>query len=221
MIMKLDGNKVVEQNREAYNIIAAPYGRRIEELVEDSWIATFTESLQDAFLEQILRGDKARILEIGPGNGSAAQYFLSKGASVTGIDISVKMMEQAMIKAPRASFFQMDMRRITLPSGTFDGVWADGCIYHVVKKDIPRVFKGVHRVLKENGIFFFNFKFGEGEVLEDDPKSFGWVPRFYAYYSLEEMVEIVEKAGFKIMLVDFYPEEVLGEKIVCISARKN
>jgi len=221
------GDEIVGINRDAYDTIAAPYGKRIESLVEveDSWIAGFTKKLQDVFLEQISAGDSAKILEIGPGNGSAARYFLSNGAKVTGIDISVKMMEQAEKKAPKAVFIEMDMRKIILKriiptSKKFDGVWADGCVYHVAKEDIPKVFKGVHRALKPGGIFFFNFKSGKGEVFEDDPRSFGRVPRFYAYYHSKEMREIVEREGFEVMTLRHYPKKVLGEKIIYVSAIK-
>lgn len=221
MIMeKLTGDETVERNRQAYDIIARPYGQAIDNLV-DGWIAEYTKKLLDSFLCQAsYSSGKAKILEIGPGNGSAAKYLSEKGARVTGIDISVKMMEQAMARAPKASFFQMDMRKIVFPSRTFDGVWADGCVYHVTKDDVVKVFRGVRRVMKTGGILFFNFKVGTGEVLDANPKSFGGASRFYAYYSRREMTEIVEGAGFALLSIAGYPEKVLGEEIVYIMAQK-
>jgi ubiquinone/menaquinone biosynthesis C-methylase UbiE len=114
----------------------------------------------------------------------------------------------------------MDMRNLEFPDNTFDGVWANGCIYHVPKVELGQVLKEVMRVLKRPGIFSFNAKAGTGEGLEDNPKSFAGGPRFYAYYTISEMKKRLKEAALEVIEAKIYPQKIFNEKIFHIWARK-
>jgi len=72
----------------------------------------------------------------------------------------------------------------------------------------------VRRVLKPSGVFSFNFRVGTGEQLEENPRSYGGKPRFYAYYAVEEMRGLVAQAELKVSGVEPYPKAILAERIV-------
>lgn len=137
-----------------------------------------------------------------------------------GIDISGGMLKEAKKQAHEGILGQMDMRNVGFSSGVFDGVWANGCIYHVPKADLTQVLKEVARVLKPSGVFSFNAKAGHGERLEQSPRSFKGGPRFYAYYTIEEMSNSLRQAGFAVLETREYPREIFGEKIFHIWARE-
>jgi 2-polyprenyl-3-methyl-5-hydroxy-6-metoxy-1,4-benzoquinol methylase len=83
-----------------------------------------------------LRGK--RILDLACGEGSNSIIFASLGATVTGFDISPQSVELAAHRAKingvaeRASFFCASAEEITFPEGSFDIVWGDGVLHHLI-----------------------------------------------------------------------------------------
>jgi SAM-dependent methyltransferase len=112
------------------------------------------------------------------------------------------------------------MRQLGFREKTFFGVWANGCIYHVPKTDFAKVLSEVRRILEIGGIFSFNFKVGEGEGLEERPRSFGNGSRYYAYYSVEEMLDLLEQAGLNLAAGIGYPKPIFGETVAHLWAQK-
>lgn len=209
----------IEVTRQTYDLIASDYSSMIDELVSDSWIGEFEGKLLDRFLltTKLLNPS---ILDIGCGNGKDTHYLRQKGAVLVGMDISSGMLREARKRVPEGIFYQMDMRNLGFPNAVFDGVWANGCIYHVPKIDFAQVLQEILRVLGPSGTFSFNFKVGIGERLEETPGSFAGGPRFYAYYTIKQMASFLAQAGFEILEIKRYPQRILGEKIVHIWAHK-
>jgi len=100
-----------------------------------------------------------RVLDAGCGYGYYSVLLAKKGAMVTGIDISEKMIELAKNNADKASvecqFLVCDMQDLSmLASNTFDMVISSIVVSHL--DDIRKAFSEVFRVLKCNGIFAFS-----------------------------------------------------------------
>jgi SAM-dependent methyltransferase len=209
----------IETTQKTYDRIAAGYSTRIDELTGGSWIGEFERGLLDRFMAMVGRPG-AIILDIGCGSGRDTQYLREKGAVILGVDISRGMLREARRRLGEGILAQMDMRSPGLAGGVFDGVWANGCIYHVPKGEVAGVLEEVRRVLKARGVFSFNFKAGRGEGLEDNPRSYGGGARFFAYYTLREMKGYLERAGLEVAEVTRYPEKILGERIVQVTVRK-
>jgi ubiquinone/menaquinone biosynthesis C-methylase UbiE len=210
---------VINITRNTYDSIATSYSDKISSLVSDTWIGDYEKQLLDRFL-QLIQVSNLRILDIGCGNGKDTAYLMAKGVTVAGIDYSSKMLQEAKRHVPNGVFHLMDMRNLEFSNNNFDGVWANGCIYHVPKVELVLVLKEVIRVLKPEGIFSFNLKAGIGEGLEDNPKSFTGGPRFYAYYSISEIKERLKEAGLEVIEAENYPKKIFKEKIFHIWARK-
>jgi len=209
----------ISRTRQTYDQIASGYSARIDELVSDSWVGEFERQLIDRFLSMAPTPNSS-ILDIGCGNGKDTDYLSQKGATPLGIDISPGMLKEARKRIPLGILCQMDMRNLGFYNGTFDGAWANGCIYHVPKSDLPEVLKEVWRVLKPSGVFSFNAKAGHGERLEKRPRSFQGGPRFYAYYSIDEMRNSLERVGFEVLETKEYPQKIFAEEIFHLWARK-
>ena len=221
--MKPDEVHVTEVTRETYDLIASGYARRINDLVSDTWIGRFEKFLLDKLVTLVMveRGRTAEILDIGCGYGKDASYLSQKEGIISiGLDYSSAMLSEARRNFPSVSFIQGDMRSLGLSGSHFRGVWANGCVYHVPKKELTRVLLEVRHVLKPSGVLSFNFKVGSGEQLEENPRSYGGKPRFYAYYGIEEMKTLVAGADLEVVEVEPYPKAILGERIVQIWALK-
>lgn len=199
--------------RQTYDSIAAGYSARIDRLVSGSWVGEFERQLLDEFLLMIPVSSHV-VLDIGCGNGKDTYYLKQKGAVAVGIDISLGMLKAAKKRVFDIVLCQMEMRNPGFSNGSFDGIWANGCIYHVPKVDFIQVLQEVGRVLKPSGVFSFNVKAGSGEGLEENPRSYGGGSRFYAYYTVREMVSYLERAGFEIIATKDYPQAVFDEEII-------
>jgi ubiquinone/menaquinone biosynthesis C-methylase UbiE len=221
--MKQEGVDVTEITRETYDLIASRYAQRIRDMVSDTWVGTFEKSLLDKLVASLMASGvgTTEILDIGCGYGKDTFYLSQReGIFPIGLDYSSSMLSEARRSFPGLCFIRGDMRNLCFPGSHFRGVWANGCVYHVPKKELTRVLSEVRRVLEPSGVLSFNFKVGSGEQLERNPRSYGGKPRFYAYYGVEEMRGLVDRADLGVIEVEPYPERILGEQIVQIWASK-
>jgi SAM-dependent methyltransferase len=119
-------------------------------------------SYYERFLPQLR--PSSRVLDVGCGIGRDSQYFESLGHDVTAIDGSEEMVEfsNKILKKPAKLmlFEEMDFRE------EFDGVWATAAFIHVPGNELLDVLVRVHKALKPGGLFFFNFKHGQGEYID-------------------------------------------------------
>ena len=207
---------VVKATQKTYDGIAAEYSGSVDETMA-GWVGEFEKKLLAMFVG-MLPGET--VLDLGCGNGKDAGFLGSKNLKVTGADFSRGMLNLARERNPGIPFVMTDMRRLAFGREKFSGVWANGCVYHVPKADFPEVLSEVRRVLKERGIYSFNFKIGEGEGLEEKPRSFDGGERYYAYYGIEEMMVLLEKAGLEFVVMVGYPKKIFGETIFHFWAQK-
>ena len=216
-----DQINVTKVTRCTYDQIAYDYSSAINELVSVSepWIRSFEEELLDRFL-RMTKLIRPYVLDIGCGYGRDTEYLKQNRAIVVSADYSRGMLTEARKHIIEGVLCQMDMRYLGLSDDVFDGIWANGCIYHVAKIEFINVLKEFLRVLKPLGIFAFNFKHGIGEKLERRPKSFGRGARFFAYYTVNEMKKYLKQAGFEIISIRYYPQKILDERIVHLWAKK-
>lgn len=198
----------VKKTIETYNKIADYYCPKTRQEKFLKWEEDFIKRQLDYIGKK-----KALILDIGCGDGRHCKLFEKNGARAIGIDLSDSMIEQARRYYPEGDFRKMDMRHLAFTENHFDGIWSSGSIYHVTKNEIGTVFKGFGGVLKDKGIFALSFKLGSGEGMEANPKSYGGSPRYFAYYSREEMLMIAEGFGFEEIDSCLYPEEIFGDNL--------
>lgn len=98
-----------------------------------------------------------RILDLGCGTGERCIDYLKRGAvSVTGIDISEKMLAVAETKnnAPGITYLKMPMEDIGSLEGEFDVAISSLALHYV--EDFSGVVKNVHRLLCDEGVFLFS-----------------------------------------------------------------
>ncbi len=172
---------------------------------------------EEQYINKLLSYSKAikpKILDVGCGDGRHCLLFDKNGGQAVGIDLSQKMIAEAKLYYPDGEFKLMDMAKLEYANNSFDGIWSSGSIYHVTKNDVGRVFAQFRRVLKDNGVIGLSYKLGGGEGLEANPKSYGGSPRYFAYYSKNEMDCLLTVSGFTELDSRMYPEEVFGDNII-------
>src|SRR3990167_3239875 len=67
-------------------------------------------------------GKGAKVLDLGCASGYQSKLLKDQGLTVTGLDLSPKMIAVAKKRVPGAKFIVGDMTDLTFKSATFDGV---------------------------------------------------------------------------------------------------
>lgn len=99
-----------------------------------------------------------KILDVGclVGHNSLpwAQEF--EGAELHALDVAAPALRYGAARAAKigtaAKFHQMDATKLDFPDETFDIVWSSMFFHEVPLKNIPKILKECHRVLKKGGL---------------------------------------------------------------------
>jgi 2-polyprenyl-3-methyl-5-hydroxy-6-metoxy-1,4-benzoquinol methylase len=87
---------------------------------------TLDRALKDASFDP--RGK--RVLDVGPGSGFWVEYYLGRGAQVTGVDIAPTAVKRLAAKYTEATFIHSDVSEIAL-TARYDVVNAFDVLYHI------------------------------------------------------------------------------------------
>lgn len=143
-------NKFEDKQREHYDEIIYDYDAHYNE--------KYSNKYRDKFLYQPLFSDVdfsgKKVLEGMCGTGSTTAYLRTKGALVTGLDISPKAIELFKHKWPDMDAVCASMNDSGLPDNSFDVVVVDSGLHHL-HPNLNQTLSEIHRVLKPGGFFFF------------------------------------------------------------------
>ena len=136
---------------------------------------------QERFLR--LLDANTSILDFGCGSGRDTKYFLEKGYRVTATDGSSELCRLASeftgIKVKEMLFQELDA------INQYDGIWACSSILHLPKKELLPVIQKMCEALKDNGIIYTSFKYGD---FEGERKG-----RYFTDFTEKTFREVVEK----------------------------
>lgn len=166
-----------------------------------------------AFVSQLPA--QAHVLDAGSGTGiPIAEYLTKSGFEVVGIDISKEMLSVARKNVPGATFQQMNMAAIDLPSESFDGVISCYAIIHNPKESHADILESFYRILKPGGVMLISVASWEWEEFAD----YMGVDMFWSHYDPAKTKSLITNAGFDI---EFGRDvESGGEKHHWVLARK-
>ncbi len=145
-----------------------------------------------------------RILEVGVGTGKNLPYYLS-GKSVTGIDISDRMLSEAKKKAAHVNgsfnLLKMDIQALDFPEAYFDTVISTFVFCSVA--DPIKGLKEVWRVLKPKGrVYFLEHVRPPGWRGRIFDLLNPWVVRLLGANINRNTAENINKAGFHLLKED-------------------
>src|SRR3989344_549189 len=132
-------------------------------------------------------GKGAKVLDLGCASGYQSQILSNQGLQVTGLDLSPKMINRARETVKDAKFVVGDMTNLKFRAASFDGVYARASLLHIPKKLVPNVLRSVHKILKDNGIFYLAVKEGRGEGEVEDEWHGMEVKRFFSFFTESEI----------------------------------
>lgn len=105
--------------------------------------------------------EQGSILDFGCGSGRDAKIFLNLGYEVEAVDGCRELCEMAAeytgIVVRQMDFMELDVRE------KYDGIWACASVLHLPYEELRAVLAKMAAALKENGVIYVSFKYGEFE----------------------------------------------------------
>ncbi|MEK7568551.1 MAG: class I SAM-dependent methyltransferase [Patescibacteria group bacterium] len=200
--------------KDTYNKIAEDWHRTHK---DDDWWVSGTEH----FCSLLPKG--SLVLDVGCGGGVKSKYFIEKGMTVVGADLSENMISIAKREVPQARFATLDARDIdTLPE-TFDGIFAQAVLLHIPKKEIVPLIKKFKEKIKEGGYLYVAVKEQRADKSEEEIKDmddYGYpYELFFSYFTQGELEQYFSDAGFEVVSSTVTPSgrikwiQIVGRKL--------
>lgn len=144
-----------------------------------------------------------KILDIGAGTGRLSVLLANRGAKVTALDLSPKMLELVNRKNTKIQTVVGDAESLPFENEFFDVVAAAFLIVHL--KDPSRFFDEVYRVLKDGDIFVVtNINQKDSPLVKT---KLGPIIIESFYHRPEKIKEILESLAFSIENEIFIKEQ--------------
>lgn len=141
----------------------------------------------DSFLDRVTPG--GCVLEIGCGGGQDSNRIRARGFGSEATDgvpaMVAKANERFDIGARVMRFDELDCE------ARYDALWAQACLLHCPRAELPGVLARIHRALKPGGWHFASFKLGDGEGRD-------LLGRLHNFPPAEWLRERYREAGFAI-----------------------
>lgn len=138
------------------------YEQNAKIFIENTFTINMT-NLYEPFLALMPKSGK--ILDIGCGSGRDAIYFKTLGFDVDAFDYSRSLVKLAKIKTglniQHKSFYDLNI------VDTYNGIWACASLLHCERSRLPEVIKKIINALKNHGICYLSFKYGNQDHVND------------------------------------------------------
>lgn len=142
----------------------------------------------EALLRHVLGVAPLTLLDLGCGPGRDLQAFVRRGHRAIGLEGAPALADMARAHSA-CEVWQQDFLRMELPSGYFDGVFANASLFHVPRQELPRVLRQLHAALKPDGVLFSSNPHGNNQESVNGE-------RYGAYYDLAVWRDYLVAAGF-------------------------
>ena len=147
-------------------------------------------SVCDKFLQFIK--PKGRIVDVGTGSGRDLKYFLDKGYSAEGIDLSQELCNRAVTYS--GGHVMCTDICDWYPTEKYDGVWANASLLHLPPMEIERFILRLPEILEIGGVAYISMKSGIETGYDDKG-------RYFTNFT-EDMVQQVISKSTALRLIE-------------------
>jgi len=197
----------------------------------------FAKQYQDKFMDfdlhndsfdlfcNLIKKEKASILEIGCGPGNITKYLLNKRPDfkLFGIDIAPKMIQLAKKNNPSSEFKVMNCKNILNINLMFDAILCGFTLPYLNKQEVLKLIEDASNLIKSKGILYLSTmedSYKNSKIItSSSDKNIG----LYTYYhEIGYLTEFLQKNGFNILniLRKEYPEKRDDSNDLVLIAKK-
>lgn len=203
--------------KEVFNLFAKHYQDKF--MGFDLYHDTF-----DVFCE-LVKTEKASVLEIGCGPGNITKYLLKKRPDfkLLGIDISENMIELAANNNPLAKFKLLDCKDITDLNLKFNAIMCGFTLPYLTKQETIQLIEDASEIILPNGILYLStmedYYKNSKIITSSTNKDIGL---FTYYHQADYLKEAIKKSNFtlKLEIRKEYPEKKDTSNDLILIARK-
>jgi SAM-dependent methyltransferase len=144
----------------------------------------------------------ARVLEIGSGSGRDAAALEAAGLRVRRTDVTpafVEMMRADGYEADVLDPLDDDLADPAAPDAPYDAVWANACLLHVSRDDLPTVLSRLADATRPGGLLYASLKEGDGEAWSVHGRVPS--PRHFTYWREQPLRALLAPAGWSVQHV--------------------
>ncbi|GAA1430473.1 class I SAM-dependent methyltransferase [Microlunatus lacustris] len=148
-------------------------------------------------------GAGGRVLEIGSGGGRDAAHLESRGLQVRRTDVTsafVELLRRDGFAADVLDPLHDDLADPVRPQEGYDAVWANACLLHVRRTDLPTVLGRLRTATRPGGLLRFSVKEGEGEAWSTHGSVAA--PRLFVYWEEADLRAVVEQSGWTVLQLE-------------------
>lgn len=122
----------------------------------------------EEILQELLPIENADIVDVGCGDGSLVRWLTRRGAHVTGVEVSPRMLAkaQAVEHVGDESFIAGIAEDLPLPNRAVDIVIFFNSLHHVDAMGLAKAMREAGRVLRFGGIVYVSEPMAEGPYFE-------------------------------------------------------
>jgi SAM-dependent methyltransferase len=176
----------------AYDVDAEAFGEAVAELNDDM------RQQLDAFAAAV--GTGGAVLEIGSGGGRDAVAMAERGLLVRATDISPGFVE--LMRGRGIAAEVLDPLTDEL-GGPYDGIWANACLLHVPRADLPVVLRRLADATRPGGVLGLSLKEGDGETWSVHGHVRG--PRRFVFWREEPLRQVLAETGWRVEELSHWP----------------
>jgi SAM-dependent methyltransferase len=188
----------IAATRQVYDFSAAHYASAVGTTVTPAFERPIDRGVLNAFAEDLLAVEHARVLDVGCGVGRVTACLHDRGLDVRGVDLSPEMIATARSAHPHVNFEVASMTELPLDDQALDATVLWYSIIHTPLAVLPAVWSELARVLTPNGRVLLGFQAGNNdEVRREDAYGSGTTMTWYRH-NVDDVEHGLERAGFVV-----------------------
>jgi len=167
-------------------------------------------------------GSREPVWDLGCGPGQVARYLKDLAVHVSGLDLSVRMLEEARAAHPDIHFRRGNILDLEFADDSLAGAVAFYAMVHFTKEQVKHAFCEIFRVLQPDGIFLFTFHIGS-ETIHLDEFLGKRIDIDFRFFPTDFMIGCLRNRGFeKIEIIerDPYPGVEFQSRRAYVFCRK-
>lgn len=156
----------------------------------------FEKSILDKVINQL--PTNATILDLGCGSGYPYdKYFVNHKFKLTGVDFSIKHINEAKKNNPDAIYIENDIEKFEY-TNNFDLIMMLFSLLHLPREHHKEVLEKIYKHLNDNGMLLLTLR-------DEDVGNFKYKSDFcgnemlWSYYGYDEYIRLLKEIGFMLL----------------------